>query len=88
VKKMLDTYDIIIVGSGVAGLYAALNASPDLKVLIISKLSLELSNSALAQGGVAAVLNHQNDNFQIHIQDTLVAGGYTNNIESLNVVVK
>lgn len=85
---MLDAYDIIIVGSGVAGLYAAVNANPSFKVLIISKHSLELSNSALAQGGVAAVLNQKNDNFQIHIQDTLVAGGFTNNPESLSVLVK
>jgi L-aspartate oxidase len=87
-KKMHNMYDIIIVGSGVAGLYAAINVSPDLKVLIISKRSLELSNSALAQGGVAAVLNHQDDSFQIHIQDTLVAGGFTNNRESLSVLVQ
>ena len=85
---MRDVYDIIIVGSGVAGLYAAINASADMQVLIISKGSLELSNSALAQGGVASVLNHKLDNFKIHIQDTLVAGGFTNNVEAVNVLVK
>jgi L-aspartate oxidase len=86
-NKMRDEYDILIVGSGVAGLYAAINANPDTKVLIISKRSLELSNSALAQGGVASVLDHQKDNFQIHIQDTLIAGGFTNNVDALNVLV-
>ena len=63
-------YDVIIVGTGAAGLYAALNFTPDVSVLLISKRELTLSNSSLAQGGVAAVLDKSNDNFKLHIADT------------------
>lgn len=51
---MEKQYDVIIVGTGAAGLYAALNFPDDVSVLLISKRELELSNSSLAQGGVAA----------------------------------
>ena len=50
-------YDVVIVGTGVAGLYGALQYSEDVKVLLLSKKELTLSNSSLAQGGVAAVLD-------------------------------
>ena len=43
-------YDVIIVGTGISGIYAALNLAPDLKILMLSKRELTLCNSALAQG--------------------------------------
>ena len=49
---MKDNYDVVIVGSGVSGLYAALQFGEDISVLVISKRELSLSNSSLAQGGV------------------------------------
>ena len=52
-------YDVIIVGSGVSGLYAALNLDSSMQILMLSKRELTLCNSALAQGGVAAVQLHQ-----------------------------
>lgn len=84
---MKDNYDIIIVGSGVAGLYGALQFDSKYNVLVISKKNAELSNSSLAQGGIAAVLDKQNDNFGLHIEDTLIAGKYKNNPKAIEVLV-
>ncbi|MBQ9901615.1 MAG: L-aspartate oxidase [Clostridia bacterium] len=84
---MKDNYDVVIVGSGVSGLYAALQFSSDISVLVISKRELSLSNSSLAQGGVAAVIDKDNDNYKLHIADTLIAGGYKNDLSALEVLV-
>ncbi len=81
-------YDVLIVGAGAAGLYAALQFSEDVRVLLISKRELTLSNSSLAQGGVAAVLDKDNDNFKLHIADTLIAGKYKNNLDAIKVLVE
>lgn len=84
---MANNYDVIIVGSGVSGLYAAINIPQDLKILMISKKELTLCNSALAQGGVAAVYHSENDDVKLHQNDTLIAGGFKNNLEALNLLV-
>ena len=84
---MKEKYDVVIVGSGVSGLYAALQFSEDISVLVISKRDLSLSNSSLAQGGVAAVIDKDNDNYKLHIADTLIAGGYKNDLSALEVLV-
>ncbi|MCL2694364.1 MAG: FAD-binding protein [Oscillospiraceae bacterium] len=81
-------YDIIIAGSGVAGLYAALNLAPRFRVLVLAKRGLTVCNSAMAQGGVAAVMDTENDSFELHISDTLAAGGYENNLPNLRVLVE
>ncbi len=60
-------YDVIIVGTGVSGLYAALNLDSSMQILMLSKRELTLCNSALAQGGVAAVMDTSNDNYELHI---------------------
>ena len=65
-------YDVIIVGSGVAGLYAAINIPKDKKVLIINKRETFKCNSFYAQGGVA--LAKDEDDIPLHIKDTLGAG--------------
>jgi L-aspartate oxidase len=65
-------FDVIVIGEGLAGLYAALNLSPKLKVAILSK-SINETSSYLSQGGVAAVINPE-DNIENHFKDTLVAG--------------
>lgn len=80
-------YDVLIVGAGAAGLYAALQFAEDVRVLLVSKRELTLSNSSLAQGGVAAVLDKNHDNFKLHIADTLIAGKYKNNIKAVEVLV-
>jgi L-aspartate oxidase len=66
--------DVLIVGGGLAGLRAAMAVPSDLSVVIITKSGVLQSNSHYAQGGIAAVLNEE-DRFENHIEDTLVAGG-------------
>lgn len=83
-----NNYDVIIAGTGVGGLYTALCLPEELKILVISKRELELCNSALAQGGVAAVYKPvDDDNITLHTNDTLIAGGFKNNPDSVKVLV-
>jgi L-aspartate oxidase len=65
--------DVLIIGGGIAGLRAALEVPPDLKVLVVTKDRVQLSNSYWAQGGIAAVRSPE-DRFEDHIEDTLIAG--------------
>ncbi|WMJ24134.1 L-aspartate oxidase [Paludicola sp. MB14-C6] len=83
-----QNYDVIIVGGGVAGLYTALNLDPSLKVLLLTKRELTLSNSSLAQGGIATVYDKQNDSFEEHFEDTLIAGGFQNDKEHVKILVE
>ncbi len=80
-------FDVIVVGAGIAGLHTALNIDNKLKVLLLSKKSLTVCNTAFAQGGVAAVLDTVNDTPELHIRDTLIAGGYENNLKSVEILV-
>ena len=82
-----QNYDVIIVGAGAAGLYAALNLEKEAKVLLLSKKELALSNSSLAQGGVASVVYRENDDPELHFQDTLIAGKHQNNPDAVRVLV-
>ncbi len=84
---MPKNYDVIIAGSGTAGLYAAINLPSELKILVLSKRDLLLCNSALAQGGIAGVYNSPNDNIQLHQNDTMIAGGFKNNTENVHILV-
>ena len=83
----MNDYDVLIAGTGVAGLYAALNFAPDVRVLVLSKRESTLCNSFLAQGGVAAVVDKEHDDYRLHIADTLIAGGYKNDLRSLEILV-
>lgn len=84
---MEKRYDVLIVGSGVGGLYTALSLPESLSVLVLSKKSDTLSNSNLAQGGVAAVLSLENDSYDLHYDDTLIAGGQANDPDAVTVLV-
>ena len=66
-------FDVLIVGSGLAGLSAALHLAPTCRVAVITKLALADGASGWAQGGIAAVLG-EGDSFDSHVDDTLVAG--------------
>ena len=70
---METTCDVLIIGSGIAGLRLALELSPFAKVMILTKKDLYNSNTRWAQGGIAAAWE-ENDNWKDHVQDTLVAG--------------
>ena len=85
---MKKEYDVLIVGTGAAGLYAALNLPESVSILLISKRELSLSNSSLAQGGVAAVLDRINDDYELHISDTMTAGKNLNDRRAVEVLVK
>src|SRR4051794_11603373 len=78
--------DVLIVGSGAAGLTAALNLAETRKVAVIAKGALGDSASARAQGGIAAVLE-EGDSFEAHVNDTMIAGAGLNNREVVERVV-
>ncbi|WP_432662129.1 L-aspartate oxidase [Wukongibacter baidiensis] len=78
--------DVVIVGTGIAGLYTALNLSHKYRVLVITKDRIKENNSSLAQGGIAACINDEED-MKLHIEDTLRAGEYYNNEEAVKILV-
>lgn len=69
----MNNFDVVIIGSGVAGLTAALQLSKQCKVALICKGVLQEGSSLYAQGGIAAVLDKA-DSLEAHINDTLIAG--------------
>ncbi len=81
------THDVIIVGSGAAGLTAALALGEKLKVLVLAKGELTGGSTAWAQGGIAAVLD-AGDTFEEHIRDTMVAGAGLNRMETVEFVIE
>lgn len=84
---MIQKTDFLVIGSGIAGLSYALKAAKFGKVTIITKKQIRKTNTALAQGGVAAVFS-QTDSFDLHIRDTLAAGDGLCNKEVATMVVK
>lgn len=86
--KKLNTkeYDVIIIGAGIAGVYTALCLPDNYKILLVSKESLDISNSVLAQGGIAASLDKE-DSPKLHFEDTVFAGSGLCNEESVWVLV-
>ena len=86
-ENRTNIVDVLVVGSGVAGMYGALQFDSSTSVMILSKYSKTTSNSNLAQGGVAAVLNPEEDSFDLHIKDTFIAGRHENDPESVEVLV-
>jgi len=84
---MIKKTDFLVIGSGIAGLSYALKAAKFGKVTIITKKQIQKTNTALAQGGVAAVFSNI-DSFDLHIKDTLDAGDGLCNKEVARMVVK
>ena len=87
---MIRKFDFLVIGSGVAGMSYALQvaASGKGKVALVCKTTIEEANTAKAQGGIAAVTNLQVDNFEKHIQDTMIAGDYISDPEAVRQVVE
>ena len=86
---MVYKYDFLIIGSGVAGMSYALKVARAHKgkVCMICKTSLDEANTSFAQGGVASVTNLEVDNFDKHIQDTMIAGDYISDYKAVKQVV-
>ncbi len=78
--------DVVIVGTGVSGLFCALHLPKDLNITIISKSDLESSDSYLAQGGIC-VLKEDSD-YESFFEDTMHAGHYENNKESVEIMIR
>ncbi len=85
--KQTYLYDVLIIGSGAAGLTSALQLDSHLRVALISKVSLQGGASWLAQGGIAAVFD-ENDSPEAHIADTLIAGAGLCHEDSVRTVVE
>lgn len=81
------SYDVIIVGSGLAGLYAALHLDESLSVAVISKKNIKKSSSWYAQGGIAAVISSEDD-VRLHLEDTLKAGAGMCDEKAVETLVK
>ncbi len=81
----------LVIGSGIAGLTYALKVAqecPDKKVTILTKTQSDETNTKYAQGGIAGVMDFDNDSFSKHIEDTLVAGDGLCNKKIVEIVVK
>ena len=83
---MMINTDVVIAGTGVAGLFAALHLPRDKKIVMITKADLESSDSFLAQGGIC-VLRDEND-YESFMEDTLKAGHYENRKESVDIMIR
>ncbi|MCA1792335.1 MAG: L-aspartate oxidase [Desulfotignum sp.] len=84
---MIQKTDFLVIGSGIAGLSYALKAAESRQVIIITKKQIQQTNTALAQGGVAAVFGEK-DCFALHIKDTMKAGDGLCNPDVVKMVVE
>ncbi len=83
--------DFLVIGSGIAGLTYALKVAqdcPDKKITILTKAQSDETNTKYAQGGIAGVMDFDNDSFNKHIEDTLIAGDGLCNLKIVEIVVK
>lgn len=79
-------YDVVIVGTGVSGLYTALHLSKEKRILMICKEGIDENDSMLAQGGIC-VMRDEND-YDDFLEDTMRAGHYENRKESVKIMVQ
>jgi len=84
---MIHDFDVLIVGSGLAGLTAAMLLAPTQRVAVITKRAMTDGSSNWAQGGIAAVLG-EGDTFDSHVDDTLIAGAGLSQLDATRFVVE
>ena len=89
-SNMIRKLDFLIIGSGVAGMSYALKVADagKGKVALVCKTTLEEANTAKAQGGIASVTNLLVDNFEKHIEDTMIAGDFISDPAAVEQVVR
>ena len=85
---MVQQFDFLVIGSGIAGMSLALKVADKGKVAIICKTELEEANTYFAQGGIASVTNLLVDNFDKHIEDTMIAGDWISDRAAVEKVVR
>lgn len=78
--------DVVIVGTGVAGLFSALHLPSDQNIIVITKSDLESSDSFLAQGGIC--VQRDDDDYDSYFEDTMKAGHYENRKESVDIMIR
>ena len=78
--------DVVIAGTGVAGLYSALNLPSDKKIIMLTKSDAESSDSFLAQGGMCVQVD--DDDYDSYFEDTMKAGHYENRKESVDIMIR
>ena len=81
-----ENCDVVIIGTGLAGIYTALHLDPSLQVILINKNGISESNSMYAQGGIAAAVAN-GDSPAMHIEDSWIAGAGLNDPAALDVLV-
>ena len=85
---MIKKYDFLVIGSGIAGMSYALKVAHRGSVALICKTKLEEANTYFAQGGIASVTDKLVDNFEKHIEDTMIAGAWLSNPKVVEKVVR
>ncbi len=85
---MVRKFDFLVIGSGIAGMSFALKVAEKGRVALICKTELEEANTYFAQGGVASVTNTLVDNFEKHIEDTMIAGDWISDRRAVEKVVR
>lgn len=86
---MIYTYDVVVIGGGIAGLITALKASEKCSVSVVSKIHVTRSHSVAAQGGIAASLgNEEEDRWEWHMFDTVKGGDYLSDQNAAEILAK
>jgi len=82
----MNSYDVIIIGTGISGVFTAINLGNEKNILIITKNSIDQSDSYLAQGGISVQLD--DEDYDDFMEDTLRAGHYENNKSAVDIMIR
>ncbi len=89
ILQLIQEYDVVVVGGGIAGLYTALIAAEKCKIAVVSKVHVTRSHSVAAQGGIAASLgNEEEDHWEWHMYDTVKGSDYLADQDATEILAK